>query len=73
MTNHEAAYVLTPQQRKALELIAAGLSHEQIAVRMKIGRQSVKGHIVNICDRFFARDKHFRMVIQTKLLEDNDA
>lgn len=29
--------------------------------------------LVNICDRFFARDEHFRKVIQTKLLEDNDA
>lgn len=53
-------------------MIAAGLSHQQVADVLRISRQTVKKHIVNICDRFFARDEHFRMAIQTKLLEDND-
>lgn len=74
MSRHyvKRAAFLTPQQRKVLELIAAGLDHRQAADEMRISRQSFKKHIVNICDRFFARDEHFRAVIRSKLLEDKE-
>lgn len=70
--SHRDVGWLTPQQRRVLELIANGLDHRQIASVMEIGWQSVRNHIVNICDKFFAKDEHFKSMIQNKLLEDKD-
>jgi DNA-binding NarL/FixJ family response regulator len=43
---------LTPRQREVLELaVLEGLTHQAIAVRLGIGRQSVKNHMMAIYDK----------------------
>lgn len=64
--------LLTPKQRQVLELYSRGLDHRQVAARMGIGRQSVRKHVVNICDKAFTKRgmRHLKAFILWKLAED---
>jgi len=43
---------LTPRQREVLDLaVSEGLTHKEIALRLGIGRQSVKNHMMAIYDK----------------------
>jgi len=42
---------LTPRQREVLTLASQGLSHQQIALKLRLHRQTVKNHFYNAYSR----------------------
>jgi DNA-binding NarL/FixJ family response regulator len=53
---------LTPRQLEVLKLVAAGLSNQRIAERLRIGAETVKTHVENIRDSLHARDRTHAVV-----------
>ena len=49
---------LTPAQRRALHLLACGLSNQQIAARLRMREQSVKNMLTEIYQKLDIADRH---------------
>jgi DNA-binding NarL/FixJ family response regulator len=48
---------LTPREREVVELVAAGLSNEQIAARIHVSQSTVKTHAARAMTKLGARDR----------------
>ena len=48
---------LTPQERKVLQMIAAGRANKEIAFELKISENTVKTHVKNIFDKLEVSDR----------------
>jgi len=60
---------ITPRQQQILELVAAGLSDKQIAVKLRVSPRTVQSHL----DRFFIQhDIHKRAAAVAYLLAQQD-
>lgn len=53
----EPTYRLTRRQKQILELEACGLQSKEIAQRLGIAKQTVKNHMLAICQALGARNK----------------
>ena len=54
----EDSTLLTPAQRRALHLLACGLSNQQIAARTRMKEQSVKNMLTEIYQKLQVADRH---------------
>jgi DNA-binding NarL/FixJ family response regulator len=45
---HQPGEELSPREREAIELIAAGLTNKEVAARMGVSMSTVKGYMVDI-------------------------
>jgi len=63
VASHAASDGLVPSETRILRLIADGLSNKQIAVRLSITEEAVKGHVKNILSKLDARDRTHAAVI----------
>lgn len=49
--------VLPPREREALELVAQGMSNQEIAAQMVVTERTVKAHIASLCRKLYVRDR----------------
>jgi DNA-binding NarL/FixJ family response regulator len=63
LASHAAGQALSPSETRVLALIADGLSNKQIAARLSITEEAVKGQIKNILGKLDARDRTHAAVI----------
>jgi len=49
--------ILTPRQVQVLELVGAGLSYKQVAVRLNLGHGTIKNHMQHIYGRLGVRTR----------------
>jgi len=63
VASHAASDGLVPSETRILRLIADGLSNKQIAVRLSITEEAVKGQVKNILSKLDARDRTHAAVI----------
>lgn len=45
------AHPLTPAEMRVVELVARGMSYEQIAARLGLGRGTIKTHVTRAADK----------------------
>jgi DNA-binding NarL/FixJ family response regulator len=57
LASHAAGEALLPSETRVLRLIADGLSNKQIAARLSITEEAVKGQVKNILSKLDARDR----------------
>ena len=63
LASHTAGQALSPSERRVLVLIADGLSNKEIAARLSMTEEAVKGQIKNILAKLDARDRTHAAVI----------
>ena len=63
VTSHAAGEALLPSETRVLRLIADGLSNKEIAARLSITEEAVKGQVKNILSKLDARDRTHAAVI----------
>jgi DNA-binding NarL/FixJ family response regulator len=63
VASHAASEALLPSETRVLRLIADGLSNKEIAARLSITEESVKGQVKNILSKLDARDRTHAAVI----------
>ena len=63
VASHAAGDALLPSETRVLRLIAEGLSNKEIAARLSITEESVKGQVKNILSKLDARDRTHAAVI----------
>jgi len=63
LASHAAGEALLPSETRVLRLIADGLSNKQIAARLSITEEAVKGQVKNILSKLDARDRAHAAVI----------
>jgi DNA-binding NarL/FixJ family response regulator len=63
VASHAAGEALLPSETRVLRLIADGLSNKEIAARLSITEESVKGQVKNILSKLDARDRTHAAVI----------
>ena len=63
LANHTAGQALSPSETRVLVLIADGLSNKEIAARLSMTEEAVKGQIKNILAKLDARDRTHAAVI----------
>jgi DNA-binding NarL/FixJ family response regulator len=63
LASHAAGEALLPSETRVLRLIADGLSNKQIAARLSITEEAVKGQVKNILSKLDARDRTHAAVI----------
>jgi DNA-binding NarL/FixJ family response regulator len=63
LASHAAGQALSPSETRVLVLIADGLSNKEIAARLSITEEAVKGQIKNILAKLDARDRTHAAVI----------
>ncbi|MBI2729437.1 MAG: helix-turn-helix transcriptional regulator [Sphingobacteriales bacterium] len=44
----ESIYLLTEREKEVMQLLAAGLTYEKIALQLEVSHQTVKMHLKNI-------------------------
>lgn len=57
---------LSPREFEVLKLIAGGNSNKEIAARLSIGEETVKGHVTNILSKLAASDRTQAVTIGLK-------
>ena len=63
LASHAAGQALSPSETRVLVLIADGLSNKEIAARLSMSEEAVKGQIKNILAKLDARDRTHAAVI----------
>jgi len=63
LASHAAGQALSPSETRVLALIADGLSNKEIAARLSMTEEAVKGQIKNILAKLDARDRTHAAVI----------
>ena len=63
VASHAAGEALLPSETRVLRLIAEGLSNKEIAARLSITEEAVKGQVKNILSKLDARDRTHAAVI----------
>ena len=63
VASHAAGEALLPSETRVLRLIADGLSNKEIAARLSITEEAVKGQVKNILAKLDARDRTHAAVI----------
>jgi DNA-binding NarL/FixJ family response regulator len=63
LASHAAGQALSPSETRVLALIADGLSNKEIAARLSMSEEAVKGQIKNILAKLDARDRTHAAVI----------
>jgi DNA-binding NarL/FixJ family response regulator len=63
VASHAAGEALLPSETRVLRLIAEGLSNKEIAARLSITEEAVKGQVKNILAKLDARDRTHAAVI----------
>jgi len=63
LASHAAGQALSPSETRVLVLIADGLSNKEIAARLSMTEEAVKGQIKNILAKLDARDRTHAAVI----------
>jgi DNA-binding NarL/FixJ family response regulator len=63
VASHAAGEALLPSETRVLRLIADGLSNKEIAARLSITEEAVKGQVKNILSKLDARDRTHAAVI----------
>ena len=63
LASHAAGQALSPSETRVLVLIADGLSNKEIAARLSVTEEAVKGQIKNILSKLDARDRTHAAVI----------
>ena len=63
VASHAAGEALLPSETRVLRLIADGLSNKEIAARLSITEEAVKGQVKNIRSKLDARDRTHAAVI----------
>jgi DNA-binding NarL/FixJ family response regulator len=63
LASHAAGEALLPSETRVLRLIADGLSNKQIAARLSMTEEAVKGQVKNILSKLDARDRTHAAVI----------
>jgi DNA-binding NarL/FixJ family response regulator len=63
LASHAAGHALSPSETRVLALIADGLSNKEIAARLLMTEEAVKGQIKNILAKLDARDRTHAAVI----------
>jgi DNA-binding NarL/FixJ family response regulator len=63
LASHAAGQMLSPSETRVLALIAEGLSNKEIAARLSMSEEAVKGQIKNILAKLDARDRTHAAVI----------
>jgi DNA-binding NarL/FixJ family response regulator len=63
LASHAAGQALSPSETRVLALIADGLSNKEIAGRLSVTEEAVKGQIKNILAKLDARDRTHAAVI----------
>jgi two-component system NarL family response regulator len=57
---------LSPREIEVLNLVASGNSNKEIAARLSISEETVKGHITNILSKLGANDRTQAVTIGLK-------
>jgi DNA-binding NarL/FixJ family response regulator len=63
LASHAVGQALSPSETRVLVLIADGLSNKEIAARLSVTEEAVKGQIKNILAKLDARDRTHAAVI----------
>ena len=63
MSKHAAEGALSPSEIRVLTLIAGGLSNKEIAARLAVTEEAVKGQVKNILSKLGANDRTHAAVI----------
>jgi DNA-binding NarL/FixJ family response regulator len=63
VASHAAGEALLPSETRVLRLIADGLSNKEIAAKLSITEEAVKGQVKNILSKLDARDRTHAAVI----------
>jgi DNA-binding NarL/FixJ family response regulator len=63
VASHAAGEGLTASETRVLRLIADGLSNKEIAGRLSMTEEAIKGHVKNILSKLDARDRTHAAVI----------
>ncbi len=63
LASHAAGQALSPSETRVLVLIADGLSNKEIAARLSVTEEAVKGQVKNILAKLDARDRTHAAVI----------
>ena len=66
LAEHAAEDTLSPLEVRVLRLIAEGNSNKEIAVRLSVTEDSVKGHVRNILSKLNANDRTHAAMIGVK-------
>ena len=66
LAEHAAEEALSPLEVRVLRLIAEGNSNKEIAVRISVTEDSVKGHVRNILSKLGANDRTHAAMIGVK-------
>jgi len=66
LAEHAAEEALSPLEVRVLRLIAEGNSNKEIAVRLSVTEDSVKGHVRNILSKLGANDRTHATMIGIK-------
>jgi DNA-binding NarL/FixJ family response regulator len=63
LAKHAAEGALSPSEIRVLKLIAGGLSNKEIAARLAVTEEVVKGQVKNILSKLGANDRTHAAVI----------
>ena len=66
LAEHAAEEALSPLEVRVLRLIAEGNSNKEIAARLSVTEDSVKGHVRNILSKLGANDRTHAAMIGIK-------